>query len=67
MTKQQLRDWSREAAQALDRASTRYLVGSLYRLEMIMPSVVVRFGNRTGRRRLATLRSCRQVLKDRDP
>ena len=41
-----------EAAEALDSASARYLVGFFCRLALLMPSVAMRLAYRTLRRRL---------------
>ena len=42
-----------DAAKTLDRASVRYLLGSLCRLARLMPSVATRLALRTLRRQLA--------------
>ena len=45
------------AAEALDRASVRYLVAFFFRLRLITPSMAIRLAYRTARRRLPSLRA----------
>lgn len=45
------------AAEELDQAAVRYLVGFFCRLGMIIPSVAMHLACRTARRRLAVLRA----------